>query len=131
MVRRQQLSLGSTRAFSNDLRRTALTNMIEAGFSEKEAMEISGQRPALFLKQLGERLENHLKAKEREFLGQTLGSDKMQRCSEMLEKIGEPGGNRTRDEWVENRGGHSLPVPVRNWSAFVASGSEHLHGSEP
>ena len=28
----------------HDPRRTALTNMIEAGFSEKEAMEISGHR---------------------------------------------------------------------------------------
>jgi hypothetical protein len=58
--------------------------MIEAGFSEKEAMEISGHKTrAVFdryhivserrLKQLGERLENHLKAKEREFLGSDSG----------------------------------------------------------
>jgi integrase len=33
-----------SKALYHDLRRTALTNMIEAGFSEKEAMEISGHK---------------------------------------------------------------------------------------
>jgi integrase len=75
---------GLDKSLFHDLRRTALTNMIEAGFSEKEAMEISGHKTrAVFdryhivserrLKQLGERLENHLKAKEREFLGSDAG----------------------------------------------------------
>jgi integrase len=35
---------GVPTALFHDLRRTALTNMIEAGFSEKEAMEIGGHR---------------------------------------------------------------------------------------
>jgi hypothetical protein len=33
---------GIPKAVYHDLRRTALTNMIEAGFSEKEVIEISG-----------------------------------------------------------------------------------------
>ncbi len=59
----------------HDLRRTAVTNMIEAGLSEKEAMEISGHKTrAVFdryhivserrMKQNAEKLADHLKAKE-------------------------------------------------------------------
>jgi hypothetical protein len=68
---------GANEALFHDLRRTALTNMIEAGFSEKEAMEISGRKTrAVFdryhivsdrrLNQLGERMDAHMRKKNDE-----------------------------------------------------------------
>jgi integrase len=66
---------GAPHALFHDLRRTALSNMIDAGLSEKEAMEISGHKTrAVFdryhivsarkMRQNAEKLEAHSKAKE-------------------------------------------------------------------
>src|SRR5215469_2624242 len=66
---------GVPQALFHDLRRTALTNMIEAGLSEKEAMEIIGHRARTVfdryhivsprrLRENAEKLGQHLKAKE-------------------------------------------------------------------
>ncbi len=68
-------SAGVDGALFHDLRRTAITNMIEAGLTEKEAMEISGHRTrAVFdryhivserrMKLNAEKLGEFLKAKE-------------------------------------------------------------------
>ena len=64
---------GVPEALFHDLSRTAVTNMIEAGLTEKEAMEISGHKTrAIFdryhivsdrrMKQNAQKLADHLKA---------------------------------------------------------------------
>jgi integrase len=81
---------GIKQALFHDLRRTALTNMIEAGLSEKEAMEISGHRTrAVFdryhivsdrrMKQNAEKLGAHLKGKENLSRDPSMGKDNGER----------------------------------------------------
>jgi integrase len=77
--RRAWARAAGTETLFHDLRRTACTNMIEAGLSEKEAMEISGHKTNYIfkryhivsndrMKQNAEKLEKHLteKLKEKE-----------------------------------------------------------------
>jgi hypothetical protein len=85
--------------------------MIEAGFSEKEAMEISGHKTrAVFdrchivssrrLKELGKKMEAHLTTLEGSVLDN--GARQNLEVQQDVEKIGEPGGNRTRDHRIKS-----------------------------
>jgi integrase len=78
----------------HDLRRTAVTNMIEAGLSEKVAMELSGHKTRTVfdryhivnerrMKQNAQKLADHLKAKEAVAV-QDSGASHPNGCSEVL-----------------------------------------------
>ena len=102
---------GIEAALFHDLRRTAVTNMIEAGLSEKEAMEISGHKTrSIFdryhivserrLKQNAQKLEDHLKAKM--INGASIQTSEESAKLQDIEKIGEPGGGRTHDHRIKS-----------------------------
>jgi hypothetical protein len=82
-------------ALFRDLRRTTLTNVIEAGCSEKEAMEISGHKTRnVFdryhivserrIKQLGNRMEVHLRKKDEELMGIDSRHKQMSKTTKVL-----------------------------------------------
>jgi len=82
-----RIAAGVPEALFHDLRRTAVTRMVEAGLSENEAMQISGHRTrAVFdryhivsegrLKQNAQKLEDHLKMLQAPRDGADNGADK-------------------------------------------------------
>ena len=60
---------GADEALFHDLRRMALTNVIEAGFSEKEAMEISGHKTRAVFALYHIVSQRRLKDQEAELMG--------------------------------------------------------------
>src|SRR5579863_7481280 len=113
---------GIPEALFHDLRRTAVTNGIEAGLSEKEVMEISGHKTrAVFdryhilrerrMKQNAQKLAEHWKAAREDTEGRQKG-----RSTNALKNDGEPGGTRTRDHRIKSAMLYQLSYrPVNNY----------------